>query len=232
MQKFKFFMEYMRVTQGYGRKEDGSVDNSSYSHAGSYALDLGGSDTGKDWAYAPCDIVVKRIYGNYNAVWFETLEENRNKRCFLFEHIPPIEGCGDGLNIYPYTKLDSSYKSTVFKSLLRHYHNVIFFHGHTHMKFYLQKYSDMANYDYVFGCHGVHIPSLAVPRDTNGTSGYTTVYADSEGYLVDVYEDGIHLRGRDFIKGEFLPIASYWLDTTLQTVEAGTYTDPTGTITT
>ena len=29
---------------------------------------------------------------------------------------------------------------------------------------------------------------------------------------------------------EFLPIASYWLDTTLQTVEAGTYSDSTGTI--
>ena len=75
MQKFKFFMERMRVTQGYGRKEDGSVDNSSYSHTGSYALDLGGSDTGKDWAYAPCDLVVRRIYGNYNAVWFETMED-------------------------------------------------------------------------------------------------------------------------------------------------------------
>ena len=28
-----------------------------------------------------------------------------------------------------------------------------------------------------------------------------------------VYPDGIHLRGRDFVKGEFLPIASYWLGT-------------------
>jgi len=49
--------------------------------------------------------------------------------------------------------------------------------------------------------------------------------------VVDVYENGIHLRGRDFVKGEFLPIASYWLDTTVQTVAAGTYEDPTGTIT-
>ena len=58
------------------------------------------------------------------------------------------------------------------------------------------------------------------------------IYADSEGYVVDVYKDGIHLRGRDFVKGEFLPIASYWLDTTLQTVEAGSYKDGTGTIVT
>ena len=36
--------------------------------------------------------------------------------------------------------------------------------------------------------------------------------------------------GMDFVKGEFLSIASYWLDTTLRTVAAGTYTDSTGTI--
>jgi hypothetical protein len=61
-------------------------------------------------------------------------------------------------------------------------------------------------------------------------SNYETIHADSEGYVVDVYENGIHLRGRDFVKGEFLPIASYWLDTTLQTIPAGTYTDSTGNI--
>ncbi|MBQ3008344.1 MAG: hypothetical protein IJD80_02040, partial [Oscillospiraceae bacterium] len=75
MQKCKFFMENLRVTQGYGRYYNGVVDFSSYSHTGSYALDLGGKDIGRDFAYAPCDVVVKRIYGEYNAVWFETLEE-------------------------------------------------------------------------------------------------------------------------------------------------------------
>ena len=75
MQKCKFFMEYMRVTQGYGRYTGGNVDYTSYSHTGSYALDFGGRDMGEDWAYAPCDVEVKRIYGRYNAVWFETVEE-------------------------------------------------------------------------------------------------------------------------------------------------------------
>lgn len=58
----------------------------------------------------------------------------------------------------------------------------------------------------------------------------TTIYADSEGYIVDVYEDGIYLRGRDFVKGEFIPIASYWLDTTIKEIEANTFVDETGTI--
>lgn len=156
---------------------------------------------------------------------YETLEENRNKRCFLFQHIPPEEGCGDILNLYPYTKLRSEKESLCFKSLLRHYKNVVFFHGHTHTKFHFQEYGNPANYDRLFGCHSVHIPSLAVPRDDHSYD-----YAGSEGYVVDVYETGIHLRGRDFVKEEFLPIASYWLDTAVREVEAGTYVDETGTI--
>jgi hypothetical protein len=96
----------------------------------------------------------------------------------------------------------------------------------------------VANIDHIFGGWSIHIPSLAVPRDgdPSGASSRKEVYADSEGYVVDVYENGIHLRGRDFAyndyEGRFLPIASYWLDTTLQTIPAGTYKDSTGTITT
>ena len=173
------------------------------------------------------------IFANGQLQWlYEQLEANRNKRCFLFEHVPPVECSGDVLGIYPYTKLRNSTEALVFKSLLKHYHNVVFFHGHTHMKFYLQEYGDIANYDKIFGCHTVHIPSLAVPRDTNNSGGYTNVYAASEGYVVDVYDKGIHLRGRDFVKEEFIPIASYWIDTTLIEIEAKTYKDSTGTITT
>lgn len=162
---------------------------------------------------------------------YEQLEANRNKRCFLFQHILSSKGSGDIYKVYSHTKLSGA-EATVFESLISHYKNVIWFHGHSHMKFSLQEGGDVANYDNVFGCHSVHIPSLAVPRKVDDTgTGYENLYEGSEGYVVDVYENGIHLRGRDFVKGEFLPIASYWLDTTLQTVEAGTYTDSTGTIT-
>lgn len=93
MQKCKFFMKHLRVTQGYGRYSNGNVDYTSYSHTGSYALDLGGRDTGRDWAYAPCDVEVKRIYGKYNAVWFETTEKvlcadgTAQKLVFMLLHI-------------------------------------------------------------------------------------------------------------------------------------------------
>jgi hypothetical protein len=162
---------------------------------------------------------------------YETLEANRNKRCFVFQHALRFDGCG---NPYPgvsptYQMLETSQNGTVFKSLVSHYKNVIWFHGHSHTAFDSQKDNDIANYDKLFGIHSVHIPSLAMTREYEN-SAYVAKYAESEGYVVDVYENGIHLRGRDFVKGEFLPIASYWLDTTLQTVAAKTYTDSTGTI--
>lgn len=162
---------------------------------------------------------------------YETLEANRNKRCFVFQHIFPWGDSGNANGAYAYGDLFAGTQGDVFKSMMRHYKNTVFFHGHSHMKFYLQEKDEKANYSEAFGYRSVHIPSLAVPRDVVGSS-LSDIYADSEGYVVDVYGNGIHLRGRDFVKGEFLPIASYWLDTTLQTVEAGTYTDSTGTITT
>ena len=164
--------------------------------------------------------------------WFyETLEANRNKRCFVFHHVRPQDGCGNTFGIYSYDIWGGT-EQTVFESIMRHYKNAHQFHGHSHLKFYLQYGSDVANIDHIFGGWSIHIPSSAVPRDgdPSGASSRKEIYADSEGYVVDVYENGIHLRGRDFVKGEFLPIASYWLDTTLQTVAAGTYKDSTGTI--
>ena len=162
---------------------------------------------------------------------YETLEANRNKRCFVFQHVRPQDGCGNTFGIY---SLDiwGGVEQTVFESLMRHYKNAHHFHGHSHLKFYLQYGSVIANIDHIFGGWSIHIPSLSVPRDGDpaGASSRVEVYADSEGYVVDVYENGIHLRGRDFVRKEFLPIASYWLDTTLQTIPAKTYTDPTGTI--
>lgn len=160
---------------------------------------------------------------------YEILEANRNKRCFVFEHVFPWDGSGDVMDAYS-TDLLSGTVGKVFLSLMRHYKNVIWFHGHSHVKFDGQIYGIMANIDTIYGMYSLHIPSLAYPAEGDADRGY--LYAESEGYVVDVYENGINLRGRDFVKGEFLPIASYWLDTTLQTIPAGTYKDSTGTIVT
>lgn len=161
---------------------------------------------------------------------YETLEKYRNKRCFLFQHIFAFEGCGNVFGLYS-LNLTNNTMYSVFKNLLRHYSNIIWFHGHSHTKFHGQEFGAMANYDNVFGCHSVHIPSNAIPRtDADGDNVFQIEYQDSEGYIVDVYPDGIHLRGRDFVTGEFLPIASYWLDTKIKTIEANTFVDETGVI--
>jgi predicted phosphodiesterase len=162
---------------------------------------------------------------------YETLEANRNKRVFLFQHYLRFDGSGKPYSPNPTGDvLGYCTEGTVFNSLMEHYTNVVWFHGHSHTKFDCQLDCSYANYDRMHGCHSVHIPSLAVPRDYENDE-YVSKYAESEGYVVDVYENHIVLRGRDFVREEFLPIAIYYLDTSLQTIEANTFTDSTGTIT-
>jgi hypothetical protein len=171
---------------------------------------------------------------------YETLEANRNKRCFVFTHVLPHEHrVGNPNNLYVTAGkpllwyINDGGIGEAFISLLRHYKNTILFHGHSHTRFWLQELDAKANYSDADGYRSVHIPSLSVPRDPNGTK-LTDVYAESEGYIVDVYDDYIILNGRDFIDndadGHILPIATYKIDTTLQIIEANTFVDNTGTI--
>lgn len=161
---------------------------------------------------------------------YDTLEANRDKRCFVFQHALRSDGCGwPYVGTWPTVKLLTSTQGTVFKSLVSHYPNVIWFHGHSHTAFDSQEDNAIANYDHNFGCHSVHIPSLAIPREYEN-SAYVGMTSESEGYVVDVYENHIVLRGRDFANGKFLPIATYCLNTSFMPIDAGTYTDSTGTI--
>lgn len=163
---------------------------------------------------------------------YETLEKYRNKRCFLFQHVFAVEGCGNAFGLYRHEYLSNT-AGTVFKNLLKHYHNIIWFHGHSHTEFAGQIYSRYANLDTNWGCHSVHVPSCAAPRtDSDGDFEFQFLYEESEGYVIDVYADGIHLKGRNLITGEYLPIASYWLDTTIKETKANTFVDVTGVITT
>ena len=190
-----------------------------------YSFEYGGD------VFIMCGLyAIREIFSTEELQWLEeTLEANRNKRCFVFEHVFPWGDSGNALESYPHGDHFAGTMGDAFQALLREYPNTVFFHGHSHFKSHLQHYDTKANYNDALGYRSVHIPSVSIPRDIVGDT-VKMIYGDSEGYVVDVYADGIHLRGRDFVKGEFLPIASYWLDTTLQTVEAGTYTDSTGTI--
>lgn len=164
---------------------------------------------------------------------YETLEENRNKRCFVISHPPRFDGCGKPYKPDPTGDLLNSPAGECFKSLLEHYKNAIYFHGHTHMSYECQRDVSYANYDRFYGCHSVHIPSLMAVKTLNSAgTGYDGDVNKGMGYVVDVYENHIVLRGRDFAANKFLPIATYCLDTTTINIPANTFTDSTGTINT
>lgn len=175
---------------------------------------------------------------------YDTLEANRNKRCFVFNHVLPVaHGVGDPCDLY--TILNATVSSLwnvndggigqAYISLLRHYKNTILFHGHSHTRFDLQELDPKANYSNADGYRSVHIPSLAVPRD-DVSGALKDEPLESEGYIVEVYPDYIVLNGRDFVGGDedghWSALGTYKIDTTLQTVEEGTFIDPTGLIAT
>lgn len=183
---------------------------------------------------------------------YETLEANRNKRCFIFQHCPSMvyvnsvvvkedgsgkpynqstSGAALGVRLPTGNLLNQGITSQPFRELMAHYKNVVWFHGHSHMDFKYQEDCAQVNYDKNFGCHSIHIPSSASGRSLKADGSGWENPVGSYGYVVDVYENHIVLRGRDFVAEKFVPIATYCLDTTLQTIEANTFTDSTGTIT-
>ena len=79
------------------------------------------------------------------------------------------------------------------------------------------------------GFRSVHVPSLSYLRSIVDGAMYTENY-QSYGYIVDVYDGFIILNGWDFINNRYHPLGVIKIDTTLQTIPAGTFADPTGVI--
>ena len=170
-----------------------------------------------------------RVFTREQLQWFyETLEANKDKRCFVFEHVLPDGTSGNTSNLQA-APMWGGTEAIIFEDLLEHYSNVTLFHGHSHTAFELQSISNIANYDNFLGRHSIHIPALFGTRELQNGSRYEDFDA-SEGYVVDVYENSIVLRGLDFQAKKFYPIAQYHLDTTLKAVESNTYVDETHTI--
>lgn len=129
------------------------------------------------------------------------LDDNRNKRCFVFHHVPITSE-------FEYNIFGEYTKGSLPMSLFKHYKNITVFSGHTHSPFSKHMTNKSANVNRNNGFRAVHVPALC---------------DHCEGYVVDVYEDGIHLRGMNFKTG-YIPIASYWVDTSLVDVsESYTY---------
>lgn len=163
---------------------------------------------------------------------YETLETNRNKRCFVFVHSFVADSdSGNPLGLYGNKIFDWwGTKTTAFKNLMGHYKNTILFHGHSHMDFSAQEQVENANFSTILGFRSVHVPSLTGGRKL--VDGALTSADGNDGYLVAVFKNCVVLHGYDFVNSKWLPIATYKIDTALVEIEANTFTDSTGTITT
>ena len=152
-------------------------------------------------------------------IWLSNkLEEYKNRRVFLFVHYY----YGDVGNTNNIVSIHRPIDHKTFTYLITKYKNVIYFSGHTHLAFDTQKYGKYNNIKQSGDiCHRVHIPSCAKPRiSADGIKGSAQVYdAGSEGYLMEVYENGILLKGVNFETNKFLPIANYYLNTPIEAVE-------------
>ena len=164
----------------------------------------------------------------------EKLEEYRNERVFVITHLFFPTKAGNFKSIYPSTNWLGGAQLERLQAMNERYLNSIWFSGHSHWKWYLQKYEDKANVYRSYDDSGnptcgwtVHIPSCASPIDSNGVSSRVSKPLESEGGIVDVYNDYIVLRGVVFKKesdatytNKYEPIAQYKLDTTLITIPA------------
>jgi hypothetical protein len=150
-------------------------------------------------------------FSDEELIWLSNkLEQYKNKRVFLFVHYY----YGDVGNVNNIVSIHKPISDTTFINLITNYKNVIYFNGHTHLAFYHQKYGKDANIKIADDiCHRVHIPSCAKPRiSSDGAEGSASVYSEgSEGYLMEVYEKGIVLKGINFETNKYLPIALYKL---------------------
>ena len=159
--------------------------------------------------------------------WLEDkLEEYRNERCFVFTHLFFPDRAGNLNEIYPQTNWLGGTQLTLLEKIANNYVNAIWFSGHSHWKWALQKFQDRANIYRSYKSNKpncgwcVHVPSCAYPIDSNGTSREGKNY-ESEGAIVDVYENYVDIRGVDIKNGKYFPIATYRLDTTLFEVAKG-----------
>ena len=226
---------YSLYSNGYLSKYTGQPLYYSFTHGNDVFIMVGHYG-----AYGNSGWLASETWSIEELQWlYTTLEANRNKRCFVFTHVFPSEHkVGNPNNFYTNPLLWKTADGSIgqaFINLLKHYKNTILFHGHSHSRFELQEDDKTANYSDKNGYRSVHVPSLAVPRDiVDGTR--IEAYAESEGYVVDVYNDYIILNGRDFIDndqdGHIIPLGTYKIDTKLVEVPANTFTDSTGTITT
>lgn len=199
------------------------------------------ADNGLDFVYAPQeangDVFIffsqtedtyfpfVRLVSEEQLDWLEAqLEAYKDRRVYLFFHT--FFGAPDGLlnmcegNLvnkagasYILTYIKGNCDERRFRSLLEEYKNVMFFNGHSHWSYDMQKYNSRLNitdYDGKY-CTMVHVSSVSGPRTTDDYSPAPKTNAGdmSEGLLVEVYGGGVLITACDFKNARLLSYATY-----------------------
>lgn len=117
-----------------------------------------------------------------------------------------------------------------FRELLTQYDNVIWYNGHSHYEYSMQKYNENLNiYDYQgTTATMIHVPSLTNPRTVaSGATSYSSMAGDaSYGALQFVYDDYEIMNGIDLWNDQILSYACYIIYTDKSDViEEGTIAD-------
>lgn len=158
-------------------------------------------------------------YSDEDITWLEEkLEAYKEERCFIFTHPFFPTRAGNFKSIYDSGLWLGGAQLTRLQGLNDKYVNSIWFSGHSHWKWYLQQYEDTANIYRNNSGWCVHVPSCARPIDSDGVSSRVIKGLESEGAIVDVYDNYIDIRGINLKNGLYLPIATYRLDTTIQPI--------------
>lgn len=179
-------------------------------------------------------------YADADLTWLANkLEAYKNDRCFIITHMFFPTRSGNFKNIYPSGNWLSGAQLTTLQNLCDTYKRTYWFNGHSHWKWYLQKYEDKANIYPLTNKNRscgwcIHCPSCASPIDSDGTSSRTPMAGQSEGAIIDVYADKIVVRGVTFKDASdsnyttrYLPIAQYVLPTEPETQTNTGTTTPT-----
>lgn len=163
----------------------------------------------------------KTPYLESSLTWLENkLEAYKDERCFVFTHLFFPDRAGNLNYIYPSENWLQGEQLERLEGLCDRYINSIWFSGHSHWKWDLQKFQRRANVHRLYllsepvtgWC--VHVPSCGFPITSNGATR-VGIEEDSEGAIVQVYENHIDIHGINFKAGKYIPVAVYRLDTAI-----------------
>ena len=164
-------------------------------------------------------------YRSEHVSWLDSkLQDYKGERCFVITHLFFPDRAGNMNEAYPPSNWLSGKYLDMLSSMCDNNLNSLWFSGHSHWKWSLQKYDRKANIYRVMNdgqpasgwC--VHVPSCVKPQDSNGlprgeSGSRVEKSKESEGAIVHVYEDHIDIIGIDFKASKYLPIATYRLTT-------------------